>query len=120
MANLKPNQVTDLLRKCSVTHVCAGCPFDGMDKCDEELMKQAAEVIEELRAQVPRWIRVEERKPDKELEEFHEKFGPFPFRVLVVIEGAVISTSLIYDGEDFLDEDGEPYRVVKWRPMPET
>lgn len=118
MANLKPNQVIDLARKCSVTHVCAGCPFDGMSKCDEELMQQAAEVIEELQTKVPRWIRVEERRPDAELEAFREKYGMFPFRVLVVIESARISTSLIYDGEDFLDEDGEPYRVVKWMPMP--
>lgn len=53
MANLKPREVTDLLRKCSVTHVCAGCPLEGMSKCDEELMQQAAEVIEELSAKVP-------------------------------------------------------------------
>ena len=29
MPNLKPGQAVDLLRKCSVTHVCAGCPLEG-------------------------------------------------------------------------------------------
>ncbi len=35
MATYPPKQVVDLLRKCSVSHICAGCPLEGMHKCDE-------------------------------------------------------------------------------------
>lgn len=118
MANYPPLTVVDLLRKCSVSHVCAGCPLEGMSKCDEELMKMAAEVIEELSAMVPQWISVFERYPDKELEEVREAYGLENVEVLVMVEGANIATTLLYDGECFADPYGDPYRVVKWMPMP--
>ena len=118
MPNLKPGQAVELLRKCSVTHACAGCPLEGMHKCDEELMKMAAEVIEELAAMVPRWISVDERLPDAELQLVREEWRLPTVEVIVVIEGANLSTVLEYDGKNFVDQYGEPYRVVKWMPMP--
>ena len=118
MPNLKPGQAVELLRKCSVTHACAGCPLEGMHKCDEELMKMAAEVIEELAAMIPRWISVDERLPDEELAAANHDFGQDSVQVLVVCEGANLATVLEYSDVGFTDEYGDPYRVVKWMPMP--
>ncbi len=117
MPQLKPTQVIDLLRKCSITHVCAGCPLAGVHKCDEELMKIAAEVIEELAAAVPRWISLSERLPDQELQEVREAYGLDGVEVIVMVEAANLSTVLEYNGESFVDKYGDPYRVVKWMPM---
>lgn len=126
MYKLSPNQVVDALRTCSVEHRCSACPLartpdDVALKCMDELMKQAAEVIEELSAMVPRWISVDERKPDKELAQLWAECGRYSsedLEVLVVIEGAGIPTTLMYDGTDFVGVLNEPYRVVKWMPMP--
>ena len=128
MPQLKPTQVIDLLRKCSITHICAGCPLEGVHKCDEELMKIAAEVIEELGAAakvveelisiIPRWISVDERLPDEELAAANHDFGQDSVQVLVVCEGANLATALEYSDVGFTDEYGDPYRVVKWMPMP--
>ena len=128
MPQLKPTQVIDLLRKCSITHICAGCPLEGVHKCDEELMKIAAEVIEELGAAakvveelisiIPRWISVDERLPDEELAAANHDFGQHSVQVLGVCEGANLATVLEYSDVGFTDEYGDPYRVVKWMPMP--
>lgn len=118
--NLDHDEMVDVLNKCADGTCNDVCPYNKVPHdCSAQLLRDAAAMIKNLQSKTTSWISVEERLPDKELEEYHEKYGLFPFRVLVVIEGAVLSTSLIYDGEDFLDEDGEPYRVVKWMPMPE-
>ena len=127
MPNLKPGQVIDLLRKCSIAHVCSGCPLEGMRKCDEELMKIAAENIEELKNDfnqllihgVPRWRNPEKELPDEELRMAKLGYGLDTVEVIVVVEGANLSTVLEYNGEAFVDQYGDPYRVFKWMPMPD-
>lgn len=103
------------LRRCA-NEVCNdSCPSAGVTtKCDAELMRMAAEVLEA----VPSWIGADMRRPDRELEEIREQYGLDNVEVIVVVEGANISTVLKYDGEGFKDECGDPYRVVKWMPMP--
>lgn len=93
---------------CNDSCVCAGVGTSAA------LMCMAAEVLEA----VPSWIGVDERLPNRELEEVREQYGLDNVEVIVVVEGANISTVLKYDGEGFKDEYGEPYRVVKWMPMP--
>lgn len=110
-----PKEMAVFLRRCgngvcNDSCVCA----DVGTKCDAALMRMAAEVLEA----VPSWIGVDERKPDQELEEVSEEYGLDNVEVIVVVEGANISTVLKYDGEGFKDEYGDPYRVVKWMPMP--
>ena len=114
--NRTPKETAVFLRRCSNKICDDSCPWcDVPVDCEEQMMRDAAEVLEE----VPSWIGVDERRPDRELEEFRAKYGePEPFYVLAVIEGASLSAALIYDGEGFKDEYGEPYRVVKWMPMP--
>lgn len=41
------------------------CPYSGTFGCDECLKRDALAYIEKLEAQIPRWIPVEERLPDK-------------------------------------------------------
>ncbi len=81
-------------------------------------MKMAAEVIEELAAAAPRWISVSERLPDEELQEVRQAYGLDGVEVIVMVEAANLSTVLEYNGETFVDKYGDPYRVVKWMPMP--
>ena len=126
MPNLKHGQAVELLRKCSVTHACAGCTLEGMHKCDEELMKIAAETIEELKndfnqllLRVPRWCNPEKELPDEELRMAKLGYGLDTVEVIVVVEGANLSTVLEYNGEAFVDQYGDLYRVFKWMPMPD-
>ena len=55
------------LRCCRLTSErgCAECPFslNSNEKC-ANLLPNAADAIEELQAQIPRWISVEERLPE--------------------------------------------------------
>lgn len=73
---------------------------------------------------LPRWIPTEYRLPDRELEEFREKFGwEGDPELLVMIKGAKVPTTLYYneEGEFYsIDTDGNDtyYVVTHWMSMP--
>lgn len=127
MPNLKPGQAVDLLRKCSVTHVCAGCPLEGMHKCDEELMKMAAEVIEELSAAAS-----EAEATLRELNELRNTaFGwidpdvqpPPDGIVCLMTDGRCVDSGIYESADESFDADHafiDPCNVVGWRPWPEV
>jgi hypothetical protein len=37
---------------------------------------------------------------------------------IVTIDGSKESTSLLWNGEEWLDEVQNPYRVIAWQPFP--
>lgn len=57
------------------------------------------------------WIRTAERLPREELRENSE--------FIVMIRGAVNATTLLFDGDEWVDENGDPYNVTHWMPLPE-
>lgn len=116
MPNFTPKEMAVFLRRCANGICDDSCPCcDEPTECDAALMRMGAEVLDSCGN---RWISVAERYPDKELEAVHAAYGLLTVEVIVVIEGALIPTTLLWDGESFGDSCGEPYRVVKWMPMP--
>ena len=70
------------------------------------------------------WIPVSERLPVHEFEEYCEKFNDNP-EFIVFIHGALVPTSLSFDGEGFyiaddgyVDGEHDYYVVTHWMRMP--
>lgn len=66
------------------------------------------------------WIPTTERLPDQR--EFIESYvrSAYAAEFLVTIEGADKATTLYYSQTGvWFDEQGEPYKVVAWMPIPE-
>ena len=66
------------------------------------------------------WIPTTERLPDQR--EFIESYvrSEYAAEFLVTIEGADKATTLYYSQTGvWFDEQGEPYKVVAWMPLPE-
>ena len=67
------------------------------------------------------WIPTTERLPDQR--EFIESYvrSAYAAEFLVTIEGADKATTLYYSQTGvWFDEQGEPYKVVAWMPLPEV
>lgn len=87
----------------------------------------SAELIEMLRQDVVEkykeehgWIPTTERLPNQR--EFIESYvrHAYAAEFLVTIEGADKATTLYYSQTGvWFDEQGEPYKVVAWMPLPE-
>ena len=66
-----------------------------------------------------RWVSVDDRLPDKELEEFKKRFpGEREVGVIVMIKDACVPYHLYYDGEQFADNEGDEYCVTHWMQLP--
>ena len=145
-----PQEIAESLRMCSNPVPCDGCTsieHKGNCDCADWLKRTAADMIEELAAEVEklqgeliqrndellklqeenRWIPASERNPDRELEEEPKGEDGKPllggYECIAQIEGAKRPTALWYchiDGEGvWTDESGENfYRVTHWKPMP--
>ena len=122
-----PEDVLKILRVCNdrtrpVEERCAECPDEFPRCCDHTNGLMAADVIEELLAQV-RWIPVGERLPDLDDGAVLLDGELTAVKVLAAIQGAKRSMELYFDGEEFFDYTGDeiiPYRVTHWRTMPEV
>ena len=67
------------------------------------------------------WISTADRLPDQR--EFIESYvrSAYAAEFLVTIEGADKATTLYYSQTGlWFDEQGEPYKVVAWMPLPEV
>ena len=65
------------------------------------------------------WIRTEDRLPDRELAVHKSRFPEDGIlEVIVMIRDAAEPTVLLYDGESFMDLNGELYAVTHWMPLP--
>lgn len=77
-------------------------------------------IQERQRIMSNRWIPTTERLPDQR--EFIESYvrSEYAAEFLVTIEGADKATTLYYSQTGvWFDEQGEPYKVVAWMPLPE-
>lgn len=66
-----------------------------------------------------RWIPVTERLPDVWQHPGDDEHIGEPIDFIVFIDGALIPTTLWFNGESFFDESGYLYNVTHWMPMPE-
>lgn len=68
-----------------------------------------------------KWVSVDDRLPDAELQEYKRRFpDEYEMGVIVMIEGALVPNHLYYDGERFREyaEDGYEYDVTHWMELP--
>lgn len=68
---------------------------------------------------VQKWIPVTERLPDVWQHPGDDDHVGEPIDFIVFIHGALIPTTLWFNGESFFDESGYIYNVTHWMPMPE-
>ena len=105
------------LRICAAEANCKNCGLNDDGDCQEKLMKQAADAIEDLITALtasneviaknkPKWIPVTERLPEKYV------------RVLVYSKATRMGR-----GIDFTNADGNWFstqKVTHWMPLPES
>lgn len=89
---------------------CSDCAYHGpgLPPCGKAVHEDAIAMLEQLEAQVPKWISVEERLPENADD------------VLIVTNcGIGLGYYSIYFGEwvDYVDTDSG--RVTHWMPLPE-
>ena len=87
--------------------------------CESEEEREEVEDI--LKNKIMNWIPTTERLPDQR--EFIESYvrSAYAAEFLVTIEGAEKATTLYYSQTGvWFDEQGEPYKVVAWMPLPEA
>lgn len=136
-----PEEIAKSLRACSSKKIdCRGCIYESNPTyCARKLKGNAVDLIEaqakrigELEAELAklreenRFIPVEERLPDKELDEIAEVVNTelhWPgFRCLVMIRDAKYPTILNYadiDGDRvWVDDECDWYPVTHWKLMP--
>lgn len=115
------------LRTCGNEESCRPCPYFNIQackfRCNEkdteaaDLIEAQAAEIEKLKAQVPRWIPVEERLPESDGD------------VLLIVNGKVDNVTLIdaYELGSFSKSEGwilemwpewEDPNVTHWMPLP--
>lgn len=106
---------------------CFGCPLQGVTRCVNRLFEELAAENTRLREE-NRMIPVSERLPDAELAQvprFPDGTMKLPgYEAIVHIEGAKGCTTLWYLVEEdgtklWCDDEGVPYRVTHWKPMPD-
>lgn len=144
-----PEEIAKSLRTCCTPKPdrgfipridCESCGFKRSPAtCRWNLQRTAADMIEaqakrigELEAELVklreenRWIPVEERLPDRELDEIAKAVNTelhYPgFQCLAMIQGAKYPTILNYadiDGDRvWVDDECDWYPVTHWKPMP--
>ena len=134
----KPEEIKKGLECCN--QKCVGdkfCPYDEYSNaCENTLHKDALALIQQLEAQVPRWISVEERLPEgedpvlilvKETEHYglhKEKSKVYYCQYLAYWDDEEWYTTWCNGCRKITDTANEPnaddYEVTHWMPMPEA
>lgn len=114
-----PDEIKKGLECCHEMCSRGNCPYREDPECTISARKDALALIQQLEAQVPRWIPVEERMPECADED-----------VLVIVNGEHGITTFYdaymlakyYPGEGWIIdgyEDWETPNVSFWMPLPE-
>ena len=134
----KPEEIKKGLECCN--QKCVGdkfCPYDEYSNaCENTLHKDALAYIQQLEAQVPRWISVEERLPEgedpvlilvKETEHYglhKEKSKVYYCQYLAYWDDEEWYTTWCNGCRKITDTANEPnaddYEVTHWMPLPEA
>lgn len=107
-----PEEIKDALDTCGKRRIClSDCPYFGEEGCNAHLEEDALDLIQQLEAQAPKWISVEERLP------------PTGKAVLVYVNNAKgvwpCVTIDAWDGSWVKNADSEWHIVSHWMPLPE-
>ena len=101
------------------------CEIDCDERCPnccKVIRQKAVDMIEQLFEMTHRlWTASDVALPDEELAAYntrHPEEGGV-IEVLVMVRDATEPTVLLYDGESFMDQNGERYMVDFWQPMPQ-
>ena len=113
-------EIARALRCCKFGVPCEKCPVVGNEDCFEKVNTAAAELIERLTAEnaalrekVPRWISVEERRPE-------------PGKRVLATDGVFVGEAYRTSADTWRRYDGIAMRdclgsiVTHWMPLPEA
>ena len=96
-------------------HFCDQC---GVNK-DLHYIENLADYLIAHGVTVQEWISVKDRLPTQEDAEKYlleyEEYNEY----LVMIEGAIIPTVLMFDGENWFNDADDMYAVTHWMPLPQ-
>ena len=134
----KPEEIKKGLECCTDSDGCYwdnGCPYGANKECSCDLKADALAYIQQLEAQVPRWISVEERLPEgedpvlilvKETEHYglhKEKSKVYYCQYLAYWDDEEWYTTWCNGCRKITDTANEPnaddYEVTHWMPLPE-
>lgn len=102
-----PEEVKRSLDAHCRPYSCGECAYEKMIYCRDALMKDISELFREMEAQVPKWISVKERLPEKDEEVLC--FFVYP-------DLTTMCQNVYYGGGRWL---GEGNFVTHWMPLPE-
>lgn len=111
-----PDEIKKGLAGCNVRRCAKDCPYGDTIPCVMMMHKDACEYVQQLEAQVPKWISVKERLP-----ETHEDGS---VDAALVTDGDLIHMAYFSSGKWFYCSSGEMkenmfYEVTHWMPLPE-
>ena len=121
-----PEEIKKGIECCTCpTSDCDQCPYHkvGDGDCVDEVKHDALAYIRQLEARVPRWIPVEERLPEKHLQEclcryVFDEIPGVSGHIHVLTWHAYGTNGYVYRPH-FTDEGFESMRVTHWMPLPE-
>ena len=107
-----PEEIKKGMEWCSGNACSDDCPYyHTAPECSANMCRDALAYIQQLEAQVPKWISAKERLPEK------HKF-------VIVYYGkfrGVIMSAMAWDGENWYDGsfNGDNEWITHWMPLPE-
>lgn len=108
------NELIETLRNCADYSDCGICKLNGKSNCADIMMRDAADAIEKLESQVPRWIPVTERLPeraDEVLIAYIEEYDDWT-------EEYAVSTATYMPRAGRWDYDH--LKITHWMPLPKA
>ena len=117
-----PEEIKTGLEYCSqnVPYPCNGCPYERDELLENawrcNLNADALAYIQQLEAQIPKWISVEERLPNKQC----EFLVLYSFGETNVHYFSGVMYFVLYDERPHFENDGlYGLHVTHWMPLPE-
>lgn len=116
----KPEEIKKGLECCTDSDGCYwdnGCPYGANKECSCDLKADALAYIQQLEAQVPRWIPVEERLPEKWRANDKERTL---INYLVYMPEYGVDVGNWVKNAKMCVVMGLPAKVTHWMPLPEA